>query len=123
MRDPLDHLRDLQKWRGAALGSRGASVPSDSIRGEVTRFRGGLDRRIERFGNAAEVWDRLIPQVIRDDTRLSGLSGGVLTVVTGSAATSFTLDRLLRSGIDNQILTGTGGKITRIRLRVGKVSE
>ncbi|MSR44363.1 MAG: hypothetical protein EXS15_03265 [Phycisphaerales bacterium] len=82
-----------------------------------------LDRRVARFGNAAEVWDRLIPQTIRDDTRLSGLSGGVLTVVTGSAATSFTLDRLLRSGVDHQIMTGTDGKITRIRLRVGRVSE
>ncbi|MSR69360.1 MAG: hypothetical protein EXS17_03335 [Phycisphaerales bacterium] len=121
MADRLDHLRDLQKWRGAAAGGRRTAIPTDSIRNEVSRFRTDIERRSERFGNAAEVWARLIPEQVRSDTRLSGLAGGTLTVVTGSAATSYALDRLLRGGIDHEILTATNGKIIRVKMRVGKV--
>ncbi len=121
MADSLDHLRDLQKWRGAAAGGRRTAIPTDSIGGDVTRFRSDIERRSERFGNAAEVWAQLIPQQMRLDTRLAGLSGGTLTVVTGSAATSYALDRLLRGGVDHQILAATQGKILRVKMRVGKV--
>ncbi len=121
MSERLDHLRDLQKWRGMAAGGRRTAIPTDSIRSEISRFKGEIERRSARFGNAAEVWARLIPEQVRSDTRLAGLSGGVLTVVTGSAATSYTLDRLLRGGIDHQILIATNGKIIRVKLRVGKV--
>ncbi len=121
MTDSLSHLRDLQKWRGAAAGGRRTAIPTGSIGGDVTRFRSEIERRSERFGNAAEVWASLIPEQLRSDTRLAGLSGGTLTVVTGSAATSYALDRLLRAGVSHQILTATNGKILRVRMRVGKV--
>lgn len=119
MGTPLEHLRDLQKRRGA----RGANaIPADSIRSDVARMRTSVERHGARFGNAAELWERLIPEKVREDTRLSGISGGILTVVTGSAATSYTLDRILRGGVDAEIRTASGGKITRVKMRVGQVN-
>ncbi len=119
MANPLEHLRDLQKRRGA----RGANaIPTESIRAEVTRLRTSVERNAERFGNAGELWERFIPANIRQDTRLSGIAGGILTIVTGSAATSYALDRILRGGVDAEIRTASAGKITRVRMRVGQVN-
>ncbi len=115
----LGHLRDLQKWRQPVVGGRGAAIPTDSIRGDIASIRRGIERRAERFGNAGEVWSRLVPEPMRSDTRLAGLSGGTLTVVTGSSATSYSLDRLLRGGLAQQIIAATNGKILQVKLRVG----
>jgi len=117
MGNPLEHLRDLQKRRGASK----SSIPNDSIRGDVSRMQLSIKRQAQRFGNAGEIWEQLIPAKIRQDTRLSGISAGVLTVVTGSAATSYTLDGILRGGVDAQIRAASSGKIIRVRMRVGQI--
>lgn len=75
------------------------------------------------MGNAAELWERIIPKKIRDDARLSGIAGGVLTVITGSAATSFALDRLLRATAQAELRAGSEGRIVRVRMRVGSVER
>ena len=119
MGNPLQHLHDLQKRRGARSAN---TIPVDSIRSDITRLRTTVEKHAQRFGDAAELWERFIPANVRDDTRLSGISGGVLTVVTGSAATSYTLDRILRGGVDAEIRNASAGKITRVRMRVGQVN-
>ncbi len=117
---PIDHLRDLQKWKGP---KGRAAIPSDSIRKDVSQLKSTVERHAQRFGNAAELWEQFIPDNIRSDTRLSGLSAGVLTVVTSSASTSYALDRLLRSGVEDEIRQASRGKITRVRMRVGQVNQ
>ena len=119
MGNPLEHLHDLQKRRGARSAN---TIPVDSIRSDITRLRTTVEKHAQRFGDAAELWERFIPANVRDDTRLSGISGGVLTVVTGSSATSYTLDRILRGGVDAEIRNASAGKITRVRMRVGQVN-
>lgn len=120
MEDPIKHLEELQKWRAPRGGS---AMPGDSIRSDVARLRGSVERHVARFGDAAQLWESCIPNAIWRDTRLSGLSGGVLTVITGSAATSFELDRVLRSGAQEKLRAGSRGRIARVRMRVGSLSE
>jgi len=73
------------------------------------------------MGSAGDIWERIVPATIRADTRLSGITGGVLHVVTGSASTSYALDRLLREGAETAIRIASEGRITRVRMRVGRV--
>lgn len=120
MQGPLEHLQALQKWR-CAKGR--AAAPSGSIQADVTKLQNEVERHAARFGNAAQLWEEFIPTEIHADTRLSGLSGGVLSIVTSSAATSFALDRVLREGAQEQLRRASKGKISRVRVRIGALDS
>ena len=119
MRDPIRHLKDLQRWRGAK-GYQ--AIVAGSIATDLTSLKAGLERQASRLGNAVEIWQRVIPKEICEDTRISGLAAGVLAVITGSAATSYALDRALRGGAEGQLRAASEGRIIRVRMRIGKVT-
>jgi len=115
--NPVEHLKGLQERRS----TRGTTIPKSTIGAEVKQLRTSLERTARRMGSAGDIWERLVPDSIRADTRLSGITGGVLHVVTGSASTSYALDRLLREGAEDAIRMASEGRITRVRMRVGRV--
>ncbi|MBM4009047.1 MAG: hypothetical protein FJ285_05580 [Planctomycetes bacterium] len=117
MGNPIEHLKGLQERRS----SRGTVIPKSTIGAEVRQLRASLERTARRMGSAGDIWERIVPATIRADTRLSGITGGVLHVVTGSASTSYALDRLLREGAETAIRIASEGRITRVRMRVGRV--
>jgi len=115
--NPIEHLKGLQERRSA----RGTVIPKSTIGAEVKQLRASIERTARRMGTAGDIWERIVPDSIRADTRLSGITGGVLHVVTGSASTSYALDRLLREGAEDAIRTASEGRITRVRMRIGRV--
>jgi len=115
--NPIEHLKGLQERRSA----RGIVIPKTSIGAEVKQLRASLERTAKRMGSAGDIWQRVVPGAIRSDTRLAGITGGVLHVVTGSASTSYKLDRLLREGAEEAIRVASEGRITRVRMRIGRV--
>ena len=121
VRDPIEQLKNLQRWRGPHTGKGGQKIVAGSIASELKSVKAGLERQATRLGNAVEAWEAAIPDSIRVNTRISGLAAGVLTVVTGSAAVSFALDRHLRSGGEAALRAATDGRVIRVRYRVGKV--
>ena len=120
MSDPLKRLQQVQAWR-APKGW--ATIPAAPVSAEIARLKAAITRQSARMGDAAELWERIIPAAIREDTRLSGLAGGVLSVITGSAATTFALDRLLRGGGEARLREGSEGRIVRVRMRVGQIDR
>ena len=118
MSDPIKRLQQVQAWR-APKGR--AAIPTESVSVEIGRMKASIVRQAKRMGNAAELWERIVPEALRRNTRLSGLAGGVLTFVTDSAATTYALDRLLRGGAEAQLREGSEGRIVRVRMRVGAV--
>lgn len=116
-RTTIEHLKSLQERRS----SKALRVCGETIGGDLSRLRASLVRTAKRMGTAGEIWERVIPARVRRDTRLSGITGGVLHVVTGSAATSYALDRCLREGAEAAIRQASEGRIIRVRMRVGAV--
>lgn len=115
--NPIEHLKALQERRS----SLGTTIPITTISRDVKQLRTTVERIARRMGSAGDIWERIVPARIRADTRLSGITGGVLHVVTGSASTSYALDRLLREGAEDAIRIASEGRITRVRMRIGSV--
>ncbi len=68
---------------------------------------------------SAEAWEASTPAELRDQCTLAGFAAGVLTVVVPSASVTYALDRALRAGLETTLREATGGKLVRVRSRVG----
>ena len=70
-----------------------------------------------------ELWTELLPDEIIEHTRLDSLARSVLTVSVDSSARLYELDRLLRSGLEKQLITAhKGPAFRRVKLIVGQIS-
>ncbi|MCC6680335.1 MAG: DUF721 domain-containing protein [Phycisphaeraceae bacterium] len=82
-------------------------------------FKKEIDRPLKQLGELASIWDQLVPPELADHARLESLSRGVLRVAVDSSACLYELDRLLRSGLQTQLITRCKGPaLRRVLLRV-----
>ena len=116
--DPRQRYLDrLRQWRNRP--------PRDTSLGFLKSY---FDREVARphkqLGPLAELWHRLVPAELREHTRLDGLRRGVLTVSVDSSAHLFELDRLLRSGLEKQLIAEPGsGTFRKVKLRVAPMDD
>ncbi len=109
------HLDRLRGWRNYAEKDVSMDFLKDFLKQEV-------ERPYKQLHQIAEVWEKLVPVEVAKKTKLESLSRGVLRVAVGSSATLYELDRLLRSGLENEIIRAHKGPAFRkISLRVGRV--
>lgn len=112
-----DHLSNLRRWRNKA-------EPDLSLGFLPKFFKKEVQKPYQQLGALVEIWQRLIPPELAVQTRLQGLSRGVLQVVVGSSSALYQIDRLLRQGVQQQIITEHRGPAFRkIQLRVGMVQH
>lgn len=111
--DPYDaRLSRLRQWRNRP-------EPDLSLRFIKTYFKHEVERPHKQLGALGEIWGRLIPPALLEHTRLEALTRGVLRVTVDSSAHLYQLDRLLRAGLEHQIIKAhKGPAFTRIQLRV-----
>ena len=70
-------------------------------------------------GSLAALWLERVPPAVARHTSLHGLTRGVLTVAVDDSAALYELDRLLRGGLDHQLIAAhTGPAFRRIKLRL-----
>lgn len=117
--DPaLRRLIALQRAKG---GSR-PSEPQIADTGAAFRAIGDeLRRSAKRLGGIMEAWDDLVPASLREATRVDSFERGTLTVTAESSATIYALDREMRSGLEAALQSATGGKLQRVRGRIGRI--
>ncbi len=113
MPSPLDHLDELGNRRG---------LPKRDLSLQFMReqFEREVGKPMRQLGQLAELWTQQVPEALASRTRLVGLSRGVLHVEADDSATVYELDRLLRGGLERELLLAfKGPSLRRVRVVLG----
>ncbi|MFK7788871.1 MAG: DciA family protein [Phycisphaeraceae bacterium] len=105
--DPVqEHLDRLRADR--SLPKRDLSL------GFLTKqFKKDVAKPFKQLGDLSDLWRELLPSHLVERTRLVGLSRGVLHVEVDNPAAHFEIDRLLRGGLQKQLIEGHKGPAFR----------
>ena len=116
-KDPYQsHLNNLRSHRNRVDPDLSLGFMRDQFKREV-------QKPYQQLGDLASLWSELIPDELAEHTKLVGLNRGVLRVNVDDSARLYELDRLLRSGTFDELVTQHKGKaIRRVELRVGEVN-
>lgn len=113
-RDPVDiHLDRLRQWRNR---------PDTAVSMEFLKqqFKTEVEKPYKQLVSITEVWMRLVPPDLLEHTRLESFSRGVLRVAVDSSPRLYELDRLLRDGLEQRLITEHRGQpFRKIQLHVG----
>ncbi len=94
---------------------RTRTAPDRSIQNPVTAIALQLQQAKRDAGPMAQLWNELIPQELARHTRLR-LDKGTLRVSVTDSSCRFALDRLLRAGIQDQLIRKSPVPIRSVRL-------
>ncbi|MEO0477168.1 MAG: DciA family protein [Planctomycetota bacterium] len=105
--DPVqEHLDRLRKDR--SLPKRDLSLGFLS-----EQFKKDVAKPFKQLGDLAELWAELVPSHLVERSRLIGLSRGVLHVEVDNPAAHYEIDRLLRGGLQKQLIESHKGPAVR----------
>jgi len=98
--------------------------PDLSLGFMVGQFKREVQKPYEQHGELAAIWGELVPEELAMHTRLVGLTRGVLRVSVDSSGRLYELDRLLRSGVFDELISRHRGKaVRRVDLKVASVKS
>ncbi len=102
---------------------RGRSIRPDRVQalGEFLpqQFEREHRKPFDRLAEFIETWAAIMPPEIVERSRLSAFSRGVLTIQVDGSATLYAADRLLKSGLEQQLrLAGRRAILRRVRLEI-----
>lgn len=81
-----------------------------------------IERPFKQFGDLTALWQEKVPAPLQEHTRLDRLSRGVLHVSVDSSAHLYELDRLLRSGLERELIQNhRGPAFRRVKLSVANL--
>ena len=105
--DPVqDHLDRLRK-------DRSLPKPDLSLGFLADQFKRDVAKPYKQLGDLVQLWAQLLPAHLVERCRLVGLSRGVLHVEVDNPAAHFEIDRLLRGGLQEQLIEGHQGPAFR----------
>lgn len=108
----LDQVEALRKNRGSA--ARDVSIATI-----IVDTAADASRTHKKLGEMIELWEQLVPAELASHTSLTGLHRGILHVVVDSSSAAFELDRLMRSGLADQLRERFRGTLVRVKTRTG----
>jgi hypothetical protein len=107
-----EHLRNLSRWRSRPEQDLSLGFLRDYFKREV-------EKPHQQLAGLGALWAELVPAELASQTRLEGLTRGVLHVAVRHSGALFELDRLLRSGLQRDLITRhRGPALRRVQLRV-----
>lgn len=105
--DPVqDHLDRLRK-------DRSLPKPDLSLGFLADQFKRDVAKPYKQLGDLSALWAELVPAHLIERCRLIGMSRGVLHVEVDNPAAHFEIDRLLRGGLQKQLIEGHKGPAFR----------
>ncbi|HAI11178.1 MAG TPA: hypothetical protein DCM28_05695 [Phycisphaerales bacterium] len=109
------HLDNLRQWRNF----KAKDVSMDFLN---PWFKNQVTKPFKQLKGIGEVWANGVPPEILAKSRLERYSRGTLTVTVDSSATLYELDRLLRSGLQQELTQASRpASLNRIKLVVGQI--
>lgn len=105
--------------RARALRPGAATPPApDTARGLFAEVKADLERTRRRLHGVGEAWAGLCPAELAARTSLVGLTRGVLTVAVTDAGASFEIDRLLRGGMQAELIRRCAAPVRTVKIVV-----
>jgi len=113
---PADaYLDRLRSWRNRKEFDHSMSFLAGQFKREV-------EKPYKQLAAMAELWATLLPAALLARTKLEAIHRGVLKVTVDSSGALYELDRLLRGGLEGELITRhKGPSVRKIQLRVGPV--
>ena len=85
------------------------------------QFKREVEKPYRQLGDLAELWRELVPARLIAHCRLVGLSRGTLHVEADHAAAHYEIDRLLRSGLQTDLITRhKGPAFRRVQVKLAR---
>ncbi len=119
MADSDPDIERLERLRQA----KGRKEPDLSLSFLPKQFEQQVAKPFKQLGPLGELWRELLPAELVEHTKLEGVSRGELRVAVDSASHGYELDRLLRQGVENELISRHTGAISRVRVRIGKIGQ
>ena len=79
----------------------------------ISFFKQSVQKRQTQMSKIAEVWSRLVPDLLNDHCALDSLTRGSLTVLVDTSSHLYELKQLLLAGLQQQLLLAC--KVTGLR--------
>lgn len=100
-----ESARDLELLQRLAQVKK-SSEHSPQWLGEtmISYYKQTVQKRQTKLSQVAEVWGRLVPDLLSDHCSLYSLSRGTLTVLVNSSSHLYQLRQLLLAGIEKQLM-------------------
>ncbi len=105
-------LERLRQWRNKAQPDRTLSFVREQVEKNIVKPH-------KQIGNLAALWREAVPEKLAVRTALRGIARGVLTVQVADSPTHYELDRLLRSGLEQQLRQACKVPLRKIKISVG----
>ena len=108
------YLNRLREWRNR---------PDKDVSLEFLeeQFKREVEKPYKQLHAMAVIWDELVPEAMAEHVWLESLSRGVLRVAVDSSAALYELDRLLREGLEQELIRRHKGPAFRsVKLRIRK---
>ncbi len=117
-KDPRDaYLDRLRDWRNR----KDFDYSMDFLK---PQFKREIEKPYKQLLSMAQLWPTLVPAELCGRTKLETISRGVLKVIVDSSGALYELDRLLREGLEQKLITqNQGPAIRRVQLRVGRLDD
>ncbi len=115
-KDPRDaYLDRLRDWRNRKDFDHSMAFLKPQFKREI-------EKPYKQLLAMAQLWPTLVPAELVARTKLETISRGVLKVTVDSSGALYELDRLLREGLEQKLITqNKGPAIQRVQLRVGQI--
>ncbi len=88
----------------------------------IERPLAGLERlfaeRQRTLGDVIEAWNELAPSRVRGSASIAGLAQGTLTLTVTSSSASYELSRVLRDGLERDLVARLPARVRRVKVRV-----
>lgn len=117
-KDPGDaYLDRLRGWRNRKDFDHSLSFIKPQFKREI-------EKPYKQLLAMAQLWPQLVPAELLARTKLETISRGVLKVIVDSSGALYELDRLLREGLEQKLITqNKGPAFRRVQLRVGRLDD
>ena len=101
---------------------RRRAEPDRSLAFLAEAFQRDVARPHRQLGGLATLWAELVPAPLAAHTRLESLKRGTLTVAVHSSAHHYELDRLLREGLQRELVVRhRGPAFRRVKLHIAPI--
>ncbi|MFG0252562.1 MAG: DciA family protein [Phycisphaerales bacterium JB038] len=84
--------------------------------GVFAGMRQELERSYKRSGGFGKLWAELVPEHLATASTIQSYNRGVLSVVVRDAGSKYELDRLLRTGLEQQLRERAPATLKRVKL-------
>lgn len=75
-----------------------------------------IERSFRRTGGFGKLWSDIVPGELGAASTIQSYARGVLTVAVNDAAAMYEIDRLLRSGLEQQLRERAPSTLKRVKL-------